>query len=160
MSSLDEFIQLVNTANGTSFVADDLVVDAPILFLENAQGDNTKVTIHGILTRGYVGEYTFEYRRRDIGRLFAGYTIKVVVPANQKTTAKVVENINLQFGLNIPLEDVQAGSVIDGQNTIIMNSNSYGWIGALSVVVNFESLSLDDQIRLTELDGFFYPYVS
>lgn len=160
MTTLEKFVQLFNTANGTSLSAYELDIDKPVALPDAGATDNTTVTVHGKMQTGYIGDYTFTYHRINLPGLFGSIKVAVELPQGPATTRKLVESLNLQYGLAVPVEDVVDEPIVENAATIRISADSYEWVGELPVTINRVLTDVSSVLTDGNLDGFNYPTIT
>ena len=157
--SLTKLIQLINTDNHTSITEADVTVGLPVAWSAEGNYRNTQILVSGVLAEGYVGQYTFYYRRTDLGVLFNAVLPAVTVPHEAATTAHVVASLNAQYPtLDLSVDDVDQVSISDDATsyTVRARSTSYYWIGEVEVIVEREVVDISTVFTVSELKGFDY----
>lgn len=160
MTTLEKFVQLFNTANGTNLTAYELDIDKPVANPDAGASDNTTVTVHGKMQTGYIGDYTFTYHRINLPALFGSIKVAVELPLGPATTRQLVESLNLQYELSVPVEDVIDEPIVDNAATIRISADSYEWVGELPVTINRVLTDVASVIADGNLDGFNYPTIT
>lgn len=159
MTTLEKFVQLFNTANGTSLTAFELDIDKPVALPDAGSTDNTQVTVHGKMKSGYIGDYTFTYHRVNLPGLFGSIKVAVELPLGPATTRQLVDSLNRQYELSIPVEDVVDEPIVENAATIRISADSYEWVGELPVTINRVLTDVSKVITDGDLDGFSYPVI-
>lgn len=156
MSSLDKFLELLNTSNGVvpPLGTQELDIGPPTIIPVDEDGNNTTVIIAGKFKQGYGGSTTLSYRRINLPNLFTGMTMTAQVPPGISTSRQAVASLNEQFGLGLELEDVIDTVIAPPSAVIQLNPNSYVWIGDLPINVEFRMTGLDEGIQFIDLEGF------
>lgn len=159
MTTLEKFVQLFNTANGTNLTAYELDIDKPVALPDAGATDNTTVTVHGKLQTGYMGDYTFTYHRINLPGLFGSIKVAVELPQGPATTRQLVESLNRQYELAVPVEDVVDEPIVGNAASIRISADSYEWVGELPVTINRVLTDIASVLTDGDLDGFNYPTI-
>lgn len=159
MNNLSKLFELINTSNGTSVEPGDIRVGIPTAWSAQEDFRNTKITVEGVLDRGFTGVKDFYYRRPDLGLLFKDVDVSVVVPHVDASTVDVLSSLNSQFPkLGLSVDDVDLLPVLDGvdETTITATENNLFWCGTFTVRVRRELIDIRTLFTVKTLDGFNY----
>lgn len=160
MTTLEKFVQLFNTANGTNLSAYELDIDKPVALPDAGATDNTTVTVHGKMQTGYIGDYTFTYHRVNLPGLFGSIKVALELPQGPATTRQLVESLNRQYGLTVQAEEVVDEPIVENAATIRISADSYEWVGELPVTINRVLTDITSVLTDGDLDGFNYPTIT
>ena len=157
--SLARLIGLINTDNNTQITEADITVSLPVVWSADGDYRNTQITVNGVLAEGYIGQYTFEYRRTDLGVLFNAVLPAVTVPHQNATVEHVVASLNAQYPtLGLTVDDVDQGSISDAATSYVLKARASGyyWIGEVEVIVEREVVDISTIFTVSALNGFDY----
>ena len=159
MNNLSKLFELINTSNGTNLVPGDIRIGLPSAWAAEEDFRNTKITIDGVLDRGFTGTKELYYRRPDLGLLFKDVDVSVVVPHVNASTVDVLSSLNTQFpALGLSVDDVDLLPVLDNveETTVTATENNLFWCGTFTVRVRRELIDIRTLFTMQTLDGFNY----
>ena len=165
MSYKQDLLDLINQDNGTTLTLEDLVFSDPSPATPDVVGgnQNSKITVFGVESRGFAGQFVFKYRRIDLARLFVGRDPVASVPAGGATLANVLSSLSARYGVELPEAEFMWQPPAEGGDTgtVTPIPTSLYWAPVsldVKLVDKMTDLSVD--IAVSSLSGFTYAPIS
>ncbi len=127
-------------------------------------GRNTRVKVDGIDNRGYTGSTDVFYTRGDMSTLFQDVQPKI--RDHTFTAQKVIDAINLQYGLYLTLEDTEDFTLPDFTDAALedtadvvlsVKENNWLWVGSVTVKLIYGNPSLGGEVLIQLMPVLEHP---
>lgn len=163
-TGIENVVDLVNTTNSTAFIDSDIEIGTPQAWEDTEGGNtrNTQLTLTAKEGSGYSGTVDVRYHRVDLVdlpgavelsyTLTGGDTVEGILGAVANDLGVVVDDVELNI--------IEVPTVADGSTTTIevsAVSDSLLYIGMASVTVFPNTTDLDEEVGVTDLNGFDTP---
>ena len=148
----------INFENQTAFNTSNSVLSAPSINTDAAyETKNTKVLLTGIPDAGFNGTVPFWYNRIPITE-FSGLDVVSLVWEGEQRIWDFIPKLNETFELNLLEDDIVDSGLPNPDETmsqfsIVMNTDSYGFIGSFMVRITKPPVNIEDEVSDPELDG-------
>lgn len=165
-SSVNQFLTLINTANGTNLNTSLVALGNPTTHVGGDPGD-TDVTITPIANaiyanKGLIGTRTINYSRLDMAE-FANRGSTIFVLGDSATLEDLVTAFNLRYGTNLDTADYDVTMTLptfDNIGTVMnfkANVNSLIYKGDVDVTIKKSGVALSTILTTPILNGMAFP---
>lgn len=154
--SKDLLLELINIANGTSFVMADLDFAAPVVAADDAPA-NTLMTVTATETNAFQGVKLFHYNRLDLGLMYNGLILELEDSEAITTVMDVVAILNQRYQTAISTDDVVDGPITkqsDGSTPVTITAKAGSFVYQGSVTWQLVGTATPPESDVV-YDGFF-----
>lgn len=151
-------LDLINEDNDATLVKDMVVFEAPAAQSEGER--NTSLLVKSTETSPYGGNVEVLYDRIDLGTLFHGLAVHIVISGDPSLADKIC-GINADYGTDFDAAEFEAVEVDEKAFILKAKETSLAYVGEVLVEYGMARLPLDERLTVNDLDGFGnnYPYM-
>ena len=166
LSSVNQFLALINTANSTVLNTSLITIGNPTAHVGGDPG-STDVVVTSIAdaiysNKGLIGSRTINYTRLDMANFGSRGSLEFIL-GDSATVADLITAFNLRFGTALDSTDYDNSLTIPafdnvGTDVIInAHANSLIYRGSVTVVIKKSGVALSTIITTPVLNGMAFP---